>query len=55
MHGIPLIKEETNVSNRFGTVPFILMHAPRPGDREQRFRPAPDRAGKRPRGGEGDV
>lgn len=41
--------------SRFGTVPFILMHAPRPGDREQRFRPAPERAMHRPRGGESHV
>lgn len=40
---------------RFGSEPFILMHAPRPGDREQRFRPAPDRTMKRPRGGKCDV
>ena len=41
--------------SRFGTEPFILMHNPRPGDREQRFRPAPDRSMKRPRGGLNDV
>lgn len=41
--------------SRFGTIPFILMHAPRPADREQRFRPAPDRSANRPRGGNNHV
>lgn len=43
------------MQNRFGFEPFILMHAPRPGDREQRFRPARDRSMHRPRGGMSDV
>ncbi len=34
---------------RYGTTPFILVRQPRPGDRETRYRPAPDRTFRRPR------
>ncbi len=34
---------------RYGTTKFTLIRQPRPGERESRFRPAPDRAFHRPR------
>lgn len=34
---------------RYGTTRFILIRQPRPGERESRFRPAPDRAFQRPK------
>ena len=34
---------------RYGTTRFTLIRQPRPGERESRFRPAPDRAYHRPR------
>lgn len=34
---------------RYGTTRFTLIRQPRPGERESRFRPAPDRAFHRPK------
>ena len=43
------------MQGRFGTGVYVLLHQPRPGDRETRYRPATDRSMQRPRGGMKDV
>ena len=34
---------------RYAATQFVLIRQPRPADREQRYRPAPDRSAHRPR------
>ena len=34
---------------RYGTMSFILIRQPRPGERESRYHAAPDRSMKRPK------